>query len=155
MSEADRASPSPRLGMNCSSDGCAAGGDQVAAGCALPLLAGNVRVKRRGFELGPLLGRRDPPQQLVQGRERVRCRLRARLLDQRRELDQLEEPCDGLVDVLGRVEAHLGQGRACAPGGLEHLVAQHPVGRVEPLRRAEQLLLVDLLLDPSASRAAS
>ena len=69
-------------------------------------------------------------------------------LDQRRELDQLEVAGDRGVDVVDGVEAHLRDRRARPPRRLEHLVAQHPVGRVQALGRPEQLLLVELLLAP-------
>ena len=90
--------------------------------------------------------RRDPPQQLVHGRQRLTGGLLPGLLEERGELDQLEIARDRPVHVVGGVEAHLREGRARAPRGLEDLVADHPVGGVKALGRPEDLLVVHLLL---------
>ena len=94
MSEAESASPPPRRGRNCSSEGSRRRGDLLAAGAALALLAEHVLVERRGLDRRPLLGRRDPAEELVDRRHRLRRRLGAGALDQRRELDQLEIASD-------------------------------------------------------------
>ena len=128
--------------------GLVAGGDQPAAALALALGAEQVGVERGGVELGLLLGRGDLAQQPVDRLDRLRRRLVAGPLGERRQLQQLQVAGDRPVDVDGGVEPRLRQLPARLPGGLQHLLAQHAVGRVQPLGRAEQLLLVRLLLGP-------
>src|SRR6187549_2915023 len=126
--------------------GLVTGGDQAPPALALPFGVEQVGVERRGVQLGLLLGRRDLAQQPVDRLDRLGGRLVAGALGQRRQLQQLQVAGDRAVDVHRRVEARLRELAAGLPGGLEHLLAQHPVGRVQPLGRAEQLLLVVLLL---------
>ena len=120
--------------------GLAPSGDQLAPRRQVALLADHVLVQRRRLERRALLRRGCPAKQLVERRQCLRGGLGARALDQRRELDQLQVARHRLGHVLGRVQAHLREGRARPPGRLEDLVAKHPVGRVEPLGGPEQLL---------------
>ena len=152
MSEAERPSPPPRLGRKASSARLGLAGEVLAAAAALAALLEHVGVEARALELGQLLGGRDPAEQLVQGGDRLALGLLARPLDQGAELEQLEEAGDGAVDVLGGVEAHLPERRPGPPGRLEHLVANHPVGRVQALGRAEELLGVRLLGEAERGR---
>ena len=133
--------------------GLLAGGDQLApAAVALALGVEQVGVERGGVELGLLLGRRDLAQQPVDRLDRLRRRLVAGPLGQRRQLQQLQVAGDRPVDVDRGVEARLRELAPGLPGGLEHLLAQHAVGRVQALGRAEQLLLVGLLLAAAAGQ---
>ena len=77
--------------------------------------------------------------------ERLADRLRAGPLDQPCELHQLEKPGDRAVDVNVGVEPRLRELAAGAPGLLQDLVLNHPVGRLQALGRSEELLGVALL----------
>ena len=76
-----------------------AGGDQLPAAVAVALGVEQVGVERRGVELGLLLGRRDLAQQAVDRLDRLRRRLVAGPLGQRRQLQQLQVAGDRPVDV--------------------------------------------------------
>ena len=144
--------PSPRRGRKAASEGSSRAATRSQPAAALALGVEQVGVERGGVELGLLLGRRDLPQEAVDRLDRLRRRLVPRPLRQRRQLQQLEVAGDRPVDVDRGVEARLGELAPGPPGGLEHLLAQRPVGRVQALGRAEQLLLVQLLLGASARR---
>src|SRR5213076_968533 len=90
-------------------------------------------------------GRGDLAQQAVDRLDRLRRSLLAGSLGKRRQLQQLEVAGDRPVDVDGGVEAGLGELPSRLPGCLENLLAQLAVGRVQPLGRTEELLLVKLL----------
>ncbi len=120
--------------------------DEVAAARALGLALEQVAVERRGLERGALLGGRGLGDELVDGLDRVLDPLLGGALEERRELDQLEEARHRLVDVVGDVESHLAERAPRPPRRLEHVVADHPVGGVQALGGAEELLLVDLLV---------
>ena len=125
--------------------GLLAGGDQLQATAALALGVEQVGVERGGVELRLLLRRRDLAQQPVDRLDRLRRPLLAGPLGERRQLQQLEVAGDRPVDVDRGVEARLRQLAPGPPARLEHLLAQRPVGRVEALGGAEELLLVLLL----------
>ena len=75
--------------------------------------------------------------------------------DERRQLEQLEVAHDRVRDVEVGVEAQLAQPPAGARGPLQQLVAQQPVGGVQRLGGAEQLLLALLPRRRRARRAPS
>ena len=70
----------------------------------------------------------------------------SRARDQRGQLEQLEVADDRVRDVEVGVEPQLAEAPARPQRALEHLVAQQPVGRVQGLGRAEQLLALLLPL---------
>ena len=118
--------------------GLVAGGDQPPAAVAVALGAEQVGVERRGVELGLLLGRRDLAQQPVDRFDRLRGRLVAGALGERRELQQLQVAGDRPVDVDGGVEPRLRELAPRLPGRLQHLLAQLAVGRVQAFGRARR-----------------
>ena len=145
MSVAESARPSPRRGRKASSEGSSRCGDQLAPPLRRALLVEQVRVEAGVAQGAALLGRDRVLEQVVDRRERVGDRLLARSLDQPGQLDQLEEAGDRAGDVDVGVEPRLAELAAGAPGLLQHLVLDHPVGRLEPLGRPEELLALLLL----------
>ena len=125
--------------------GLVALGDQLP-----PALGGALLVEQVGVEAGvaqrrTLLRGDRLLEQVVDHRQGVRHGLLARALDQAGELDELEEPGHGPVDVDIGVEPRLAKLAAGAPGLLEDLVLDHPVGGLQALGRPEELLAVLLL----------
>ena len=97
MSEADSIRPSPRRGMNGSSDGSRAVAAPGRCAGSRPRVAQPV-VERRGVEHLALLGGGALRQQRVDLRQRLLHRLAGlRAVDQRRHLHQLEEARDGVA----------------------------------------------------------
>ena len=144
MSDADSTTPSPRRGRNASSDGSSRAAIAHRAPAGVALGVEEVVVERRGGEDLSLLGGdrlEDPGVDVAQGLGDV---LTLGAGNQSRNLQQLEIPHDRMRDVEVGVEAQLPE----PPGGphraLEQLVAEQPIGRVERLRRTEQLLFLVL-----------
>ena len=137
--------------------------DQALPQAALTLVGQQVWIKGRALQLGQLLRRGDLAEQAVDRVDRLGVDLAAGPLGECGQLEQLQVAGDRPVEVVRRVEPRLDQLAAGPPRSLEHFVAHHPVGRVEILRRPEELLLVDLLdrsgglegvlLRPGAARA--
>ena len=146
MSEADSTTPSPRLGRNGSSEGSSRAAIGLRAPAGVALGVEQVVVERRGGEDLPLLGGHGLEDARVDVAQRLGDALSLRAGDQRRELEQLEVADDRVRDVEVGVEAQLAEPAAGPRRPLEQLVAQQPVGRVERLGRAEQLLLALLPL---------
>ena len=118
---------------------------------AQPLVALGVQqvvVQRRRQEDLALLGRGGLQQAHVDLGQRLLHRqlARARALQQRGELDQLQVAHDGVGDVEVGVEAQLAEPAADLGDGRQQLVAQQPERRLQRLRRPEQLLLARLPL---------
>ncbi len=132
--------------------GLLTGRDQVPSPARVVLGVEQVGVERGGVELGLLLRGRDLAQQAVDRLDRLRGRLATGALRQRRQLQQLQVAGDRPVDVDRGVQARLGELAAGLPGGFQHLLAQGPVGGVQTLGGAEQLLAVLLLLAPGRGR---
>ena len=111
--------------------------DRAGAPVRVRLLVAQVLVEGRGHEQLALLGRRRLQQDLVDLRQRLGDGL-ALLgpLDQRRDLQQLEEADVGRRDVHVGVEPHLAEPSRDARDRVEHLVAHHPERRVQALGRA-------------------
>ena len=78
---------------------------------------------------------------------------RARALQQRAQLDQLEVADDGVRDVEVGVEAQLAEPAADLRDRRQQLVAQQPERRLQRLGRAEELLLARLPLARRPPRA--
>ena len=136
------------LGQERRERGLVAGGDRLGAPTLVALGVEQVVVERRGREdLALLRGDR-----LEQARVHVAQRLGQALAlgpgDQRRDLQQLQIPDDGVGDVEVGVEPQLAQAAAGAHRALQQLVAKQPVGRVERLGRPEQLLVLVLPFAP-------
>ena len=145
MSVADSASPSPRRGRKASSEGSSRWAISSRRRLAAPSSSRRYASRPESRRALALLGRDRVLEQVVDRRQGVRDGLLARSLDQPGELDQLQEAGDRAGDVDVGVEPRLAQLAAGAPGLLEHLVLDHPVGRLQPLGRAEELLAVLLL----------
>ena len=113
MSEADSIRPSPRRGMNGSSEALGrAEPMRLGAAALVALGVAQVVVEGRRAEQLALLGRRRLEQQLVHLGQRLGHRLALlRALDQRGELEQLEVADDRVRDVEVGVEPHLAQAR--------------------------------------------
>ena len=123
--------------------------DRLAAAGLVALGVEEVVVERGEHEHLALLGAGPLDEQLVdlgQGVGHGLALLRA--LDQRGQLQELEVPGHRLRHLLVRVEAHLPQPARNLADGVEQLVPHHAEGRVQPLRRTEELLLDDLVLAP-------
>src|SRR5215203_1530989 len=119
--------------------------DQLASSLRRALLVQQVGVERRIAQRAALLGRDRMLQQVVDRRERIGYRLLARSLDQAGELHELEKAGDRPGDVHVGVEPRLAELSTGAPGLLEDLVLDHPVGRLEALGGPEELLAMLLL----------
>ena len=144
MSEAESISPSPRRGMNDSSDGSAAALGRRAR--PLPSASRRYSSSAEVRNASRCSGVVDWSRSSLTSAARRRPLSLLGPLDQRGELHELEVAGHPLRDVEIGVEPHLAEPPAELRDGVEQLVAHHPEGGVEPLRRAEQLLLVDLLL---------
>ena len=125
--------------------GLVALGDQLAAPLCRALLVEEIRVEPGVAQCAALLGEIACLEEVVDRRQGVRYGLLGRSLDQPGQLDQLEEARDRSGDVDVGVEPRLAELAAGAPGLLQHLVLDHPVGRLEPLGRPEELLALLLL----------
>ena len=141
MSEADSTTPSPRLGRNGSSDGSS----RAAIACARRRASRSASSRYSSSAEEPKISRCSA---VTAWRIRAFTSRSASASgsalgprDQRRELEQLEIPDDGVRDVEVGVEAKLPEPPARAHRPLEQLVAQQPVGGVERLGGPEQLLL--------------
>ena len=145
MSVAERARPSPRRGRNASREGSSRFAISSRRRFAAALLVEEVRVEAGVDERRALLRGDCLVEQVVDGREGVGDRLLLRALDQAGELDQLEEAGNRPGDIDVGVEPRLAELAAGAPGLLEHLVLDHPVGRLHSLGGAEELLPLLLL----------
>ena len=134
--------------MNSSSEGSCPRARPLAALARGPLVAEEQGVEGRGAKQLALAGARDALDQLVDRLDRIGGGLTLGPLRQRRQLDELEKARDGAVQVGGRVEPHLGKGRARPPRLLEDLVAKCPVSGVKALGGPEELLLLRDRLEP-------
>src|SRR6185436_18064902 len=101
--------------------GFVSGRDQPLAAVPLALGVEQVGVERRGVELGLLLRGGDLPQEAVDRLDRLRSRLLAGALRERRQLQQLEVAGDRPVEVDDGVQSRLTELAAGAPRRLEHL----------------------------------
>ncbi len=123
--------------------GLVAGGDHVRAAAHVALGVEQVLVERRAREDLALVGRDRLLDPHVDVAQRLRHALPVADVvagDQRRQLQQLEVADDGVRDVEVGVESQLGEPPGGARRALHQLVAQQPVGRVQRLGRAEQIL---------------
>ena len=111
-------------------------GDQLGPALLLALGVEQVVVEGRGRQRRALLLRGALGQQLVDRAQRVGGRLVAGALDQGAQLQQLEEAGHRAADVEVGVEPRLAERPAGAPGLLEDVVLDHPVGGVQALGRA-------------------
>ena len=143
MSDADSASPTPLRGRNGPSE-CSSRGTIARARARSSQLGVEQRlVERRGLQDLPLHRRRRGQQPHVDVGERLRQALALGALDQSRDLQQLEVAHDAVGDVQVGVQAQLAEPAGDTGDALEDLLAKHPQGALQALRRAIAVLLAD------------